>query len=261
MVRFADARWLLAGLVSAVVSPAWAQDRRPERPEPRALDDEARAACVKWRKRSGTEPGPYVVSKFAAHDLVLLGEVHEVKENCEFVSALAGPLYKAGVRTLCTEFVPSRLNDRLAGIVAAADYGESAVADLFRRGPWPTWGYQECLDVVRAVWALNRTLPVGAEPFRMAGIDASRSHPQPRKSPVVALTGRPSANRGIIPPVSGRSTPEQATASGPPPLGSLAAAPNRSGSPAVQANRSGWASRVHPVSSCNPSAQSGRAAV
>jgi hypothetical protein len=111
------------------------------------------------------------VSKFSVYDLVLLGETHGVKENCEFVATLIGPLYKAGVRTLCTEFICSRFNDRLAGIVTAADYDEPAVVDLFRRGPWPTWGYKEYMDIVRAVWAFNRKLAANAEPFRVVGID------------------------------------------------------------------------------------------
>ena len=159
---------ILAGLASVVASLALAQDRRPE---PRKLDDEARAECAKWVKQAGKEPAAYVASKFETYNLVLLGETHEVKENCELVASLVGPLHKAGVRTLCTEFVRSRFNDRLAEIVTAVEYDEPAVADLFRRGPWPTWGYREYLDIVRAVWAFNRTLPAGAEPFRVVGID------------------------------------------------------------------------------------------
>ena len=168
MLRTPTARRPLTALLAVLAAPAWAQDKPPG---PRGLDDAARTECVAWLKRSGAEPGAYVASRFATHDLVLLGETHEVKENCEFVAALVGPLHRAGVRTLCTEFVRSRFNDRLAKIVAAADYDEPAVVDLFRRGPWPTWGYQEYLDVVRAVWAFNRTLPAGAEPFRVVGID------------------------------------------------------------------------------------------
>ena len=169
MIRTPNAPWPLAVLLFAAAPLSWAQDRPPA---PRKLDDEARAEAAKWLKRSATEPADYVVSRFAAYDLVLLGETHEVRENCEFVAALIDPLYKAGVRTLCSEFLPSRFNGRLAGIVTAADYDEPAVLDLFRRGAWPTWGYQEYVDIVRAVWALNRKLPAGAEPFRIVGIDA-----------------------------------------------------------------------------------------
>ena len=169
MIRKPIASWPLTILLFAAANPSWAQDRRPE---PRKLDDGTRAESAKWLKGSATEPADYVVSKFTAYDLVLLGETHEVKENCELVATLIGPLHKAGVRTLCTEFICSRFNKRLAEIVTAADYDEAAVVELFRRGPWPTWGYQEYVDIVRAVWALNRKLPAKAEPFQIVGIDA-----------------------------------------------------------------------------------------
>ena len=137
-----------------------------------ALNDDARAACVQWLKQSASHPNEYVTSKFADHDLVLLGETHEVKDNCEFVASLVAPLYKAGVRTLCSEFICSRNNSRLAELVTAKAYDEAAVVDMFRSGPWPTWGYQEYMDIVRAVWSFNRSLPAEAEPFRMLGIDS-----------------------------------------------------------------------------------------
>ncbi|OAM88777.1 hypothetical protein AW736_17275 [Termitidicoccus mucosus] len=123
-------------------------------------------------KQSGYEPDRYVVSKFAKYDLVLLGETHEVRENCEFVASLVAPLYNAGVRTLCSEFICSCYNDRLAEIVSAESYDESSVVGLFRGGPWPTWGYQEYMDIVQAIWAFNRKLTADAEPFRIVGIDA-----------------------------------------------------------------------------------------
>jgi hypothetical protein len=101
-----------------------------------------------------------------------LGESHEVKENCEFVGSLIKLLYQSGIRTLCTEFVPSRFNDRLTEIVTARQYDEAAVMELFRHGPWPTWGYQEYLDIIQAVWKCNRCLPRNADYFRIVGIDS-----------------------------------------------------------------------------------------
>ena len=47
----------------------------------------------------------YIVSKFASRDIVILGEMHEVKENLALVSKLVRPLYAAGVRTLCMESI------------------------------------------------------------------------------------------------------------------------------------------------------------
>lgn len=157
--------WILI-LVSAPLS------NLAQRVEPKGLDDATREACAQWLERTGMPPENYVVSKFSKYDLVMLGETHEVKENCEFVAALVPLLYRAGVRTLCSEFVVSRHNERLATIVTAGEYDETAVKELFRTGPWPTWGYKEYMDIVRAVWTLNRGLPSGADPFRIVGIDS-----------------------------------------------------------------------------------------
>lgn len=148
-----------------------APDREAQEPL-RPLDDETRAVCQVWLRQSGVAPEDYVVAKFAEHDLILLGETHEVRENCEFVAALVPFLHRSGVRTLCSEFVCSRYNARLEGILNAPDYDEAAVVDLFRGGPWPTWGYREYLDIVRAVWAFNRSLPAGAARFRLVGLDS-----------------------------------------------------------------------------------------
>ena len=132
----------------------------------------ARPKCVEWIKTRGTDPARYVASKFKTHDLVLLGETHEIRENCEFVASLVEPLYKAGVRTLLTEFVRSRFNKDLEAIVTAKTYDEQRVRALFRKGPWPTWGYKEYMDIVRAVWSLNRKLPGCAKMFRIVGVDS-----------------------------------------------------------------------------------------
>lgn len=140
--------------------------------EPQPIGEPARDACALWLRQAAVEPEAYVVSKFDRHDLVMLGETHELRQNCEFVATLVPKLYAAGVRTLCSEFIASRHNQRLARIVSDKTYDETAVVDLFRGGPWPTWGYKEYMDIVRAVWSLNQGLAAGAEPFRMVGVDS-----------------------------------------------------------------------------------------
>ncbi len=140
--------------------------------EPSLIDAETQAACVEYLRAAGRAPTEYVAGKFADHDLVLLGEVHEVRDTCEFVSALVPALYRdAGVRCLVSEFIRRRNNDRIERIVTAKEYDEAAVIDVFRDGPWPTWGYREYVDTVRAVWALNASLPPEAPQFRLVGMD------------------------------------------------------------------------------------------
>ena len=114
----------------------------------------------------------FVVDQFRKHDVVLLGETHQVAENCRFVASLVKPLYEAGVRTLLWEFTRSEFNDRLAEIVTAPKFDRDAVIEIFRKNPWPTWGYPEYLAVVREVWQLNQNLPAGAPRFQLLGIES-----------------------------------------------------------------------------------------
>lgn len=117
----------------------------------------------------------FVVGQFAEHDLVLLGETHHVEENCQFVSSLIEPLYRAGVRVLFTEFIRSEHNARLEQLVTADTFDDQLGRQLFREGAWPTWGFQEYLDILKSAWRLNMDLPAGSPKFLVVGIDSNWS--------------------------------------------------------------------------------------
>lgn len=124
-----------------------------------------------YLKRNGAPPVDYVVGKFSDHDVVILGEIHEVREYLEFVSDLIPALYhRAGVRCLATEFLRHR-NTALANrIVTRPEYDEAAVVELYRDYVG-IWGFREYMDVFKAIWALNNSLPPEAEKFRVVGLD------------------------------------------------------------------------------------------
>lgn len=136
---------------------------------------------------NGQAPVNYVVSKFASARIVLLGEVHEVRETCKFVASLVEPLDRSGVKVLCSEFVPSRFNDELRRIVTHDEYDEEKVLNIFRRSAWPSWGYREYVDIIKAVWSVNAKRVDGKPPFLIIGIDSDwkqvdllQSNPQQR---------------------------------------------------------------------------------
>jgi len=87
------------------------------------------------------------------------------------VSDLIPALYhRAGVRCLATEFLRHR-NTALANrIVTSPEYDEAAVVGLYRDFVG-IWGFREYMDVFKAVWALNNSLPPEAEKFRVVGLD------------------------------------------------------------------------------------------
>ena len=135
---------------------------------PPALD---RALLLTYLKAHGKPPVDYVVSKFKNHDVVILGEIHEVPENLQLISDLIAPLYhRAGVRCLATEFLRSRNTARANQIVTAPQYDQAAVVALYRDFV-SMWGFQEYMDIFKSVWALNHSLPAGALRFRIVGLD------------------------------------------------------------------------------------------
>ena len=113
----------------------------------------------------------YVVSEFAEHDIVILGEMHEVKENLALVSKLVRPLYAAGIRTLCMETIRHAHTARANRLVTAPAYDEEGATDLLRHNGSVIWGFAEYRDVLRSVWQLNSVLPSKAPKFRIVGLD------------------------------------------------------------------------------------------
>ena len=91
------------------------------------------------------------------------------------VVPLIEPLYQAGVRTLGWEFTRSRFNGEIAQLVTADEFDDELANQLLRRGPWPTWGYQEYVDILQSAWQLNRNLPPDAPPFRVIALDSEWS--------------------------------------------------------------------------------------
>lgn len=169
-----------SNVVLSVASFFWAlplfsqqQDDSPE-PPAIAVQDISPAQeqmLIEYLKEHHASATSFVVSQFEQHDAILLGESHQVAENCEFVAALIQPLYEAGVRRLASEFTRSEFNDDLKKLVTDKDFDEELAIDLFRKGPWPTWGCKEYVGILRSAWSLNSKLPPDAEKFLVIGIE------------------------------------------------------------------------------------------
>jgi len=150
--------------------------------------DEAR--LISHVKQNGKNPVAYVVGTFKAHDIVILGESHGCRDKLEFLAKLIPAAHRqAGVRCLATEFMRSRNNQRANRIVTAETYDPDAVMDLYRDFGW-VWGYKEYMDVFKAVWELNRSLPAKAEKLRIVGLDIAQD-------PMDAMPGAKNRDRVI----------------------------------------------------------------
>lgn len=133
-----------------------------------------REPLLAWLREQGRDPVAYVLGKFAAHDVVLLGEHHEVRENCAFAARLVPELPAAGVHCLVTEFLCTRQQADVDRLVAGsgARFDEALGIELLRDLPWPAWGYREYLDILQAAWTTNHGRADEAPPLRVVALDS-----------------------------------------------------------------------------------------
>jgi hypothetical protein len=114
-------------------------------------------------------PEEYVLTKFQNHDIVFLGEYHRIKHDVELVQALIPRLYAAGIHNLGFEFGTFDDQAQLDALIKAPVYDETLARTILFHN-MPTWGYREYLDIYRAAWKVNRSLPVGAPRFRVVNL-------------------------------------------------------------------------------------------
>jgi len=126
-----------------------------------------------YLKQHAKSPIEYVVDKFEKHDVVILGEMHEVRENCELISSLIDPLYhKAGVRCLATEFLKHKNIVSANKLITAQEYDQNLAIQLYRDLAQPMWGFKEYMDILKAIWTVNSKLDPQDQKFKIIGLDS-----------------------------------------------------------------------------------------
>lgn len=120
-------------------------------------------------KTKSVSPEEYVIQKFKTNDVVLLGERHIVKQNLLLVQRLIPLLYAQGVHTIGMEFGAYE-NQRLMDSLTTARNFNDKLAEKMMFDYNVTWAYREYVDVARAAWAFNQTLPKSAKPFRILNL-------------------------------------------------------------------------------------------
>jgi len=114
-------------------------------------------------------PEEYILSKFAKYDLVLIGEPHWVRQHVMLVSGLIPRLHERGVTILAIEFA-RRVDQALIDSILNATYYDERLARRVTMQGLVQWGYQEYVDLYRAAWQVNHTLPPGAPRFRILAL-------------------------------------------------------------------------------------------
>jgi hypothetical protein len=149
--------------------------------EPPAIDPAFKAELQEYIESNHMTPEDYVIAKFADHDVVFIGEQHRIKHDVELIRGLIPKLFEAGVFTLGTEFGRREDQARIDKLLDGPAFDETlALAIMFDQSVF--WGYREYVDVYRAAWELNHTLPDTAKRFRILGLNDSPDWSHVRKA-------------------------------------------------------------------------------
>ena len=138
----------------------------------RELPPETRRELVEYLKTHHQTPEKYVLSTFKTHDVVFLGEWHRIKHDPLLVQRLIQRLPGAGVYTLGYEFARRIDQPLIDSLLDSPTYDEQLARSIVFK-QFVHWGYQEYVDIFKAAWNLNRTLPPGGRRFRILGLNNS----------------------------------------------------------------------------------------
>jgi hypothetical protein len=117
-------------------------------------------------------PEQYVLSKFEDHDIVFLGEFHKFKQNLDLLNRLIPLLYQRGVYTLGYEFARREDQHLIDSLLSSPVYDERLARRIMFQ-EFVHWPFQEYIDVYKAAWELNHSLPKEKRKFRILGVNSS----------------------------------------------------------------------------------------
>ncbi len=152
-----------------IAEPSWITSKTPVKND--SIPDSDMSYLRAWIERHSQPAADYLVSLFQRHQVVILGEFHNVREHKEILISLMPRLYRdAGVRVISWEFSSQADNERLHALVTARDYDPMAALDFARDQLGHTWNSKEHWDVIEAVWRLNNSLRPDEEPMQLVGL-------------------------------------------------------------------------------------------
>ena len=121
---------------------------------------------------TGLEPVNYISNLFSSHEIVFVGHNLPSRKTGLFLQQLIPAVNKAGVYLLGIEWACMDDQSLLDELVNADQFDEGiARSALFRWGLRHHFAFVEYLDILRAVWAINRTQASGSAPFRIVALD------------------------------------------------------------------------------------------
>lgn len=111
----------------------------------------------------------YIIEKFKTNNVVLLGEQHVVQQNLLFVQSMVPLLYKNGISNIGMEFGAAENQLLMDSLVTAPQFNDSLAAKMMFDYN-VTWAFKEYIEVAKAAWLFNKSLPKLAKPFRIINL-------------------------------------------------------------------------------------------
>ncbi len=124
---------------------------------------------LEYLNKHGKSPVDYVLSKFEQYDIVLLGEMHRVKQQLELYHKLIPRLPEYGITTIAYEFARREDQALLDELLSKSNFDVPLAKKIMIKQE-AYWGFQEYLDVFRLVWSVNKGLPP-AQKIRILGLN------------------------------------------------------------------------------------------
>ena len=106
----------------------------------------------------GKPPVDYVLEKFENHDIVLLGEMHYIRQQAELYHRLIPLLAEQGIRIVATEF-GRRADQDLIDELISKEWFDVPLAKRISLRQEAFWGYMEYQEIYRLIWQHNRSNP------------------------------------------------------------------------------------------------------
>lgn len=144
----------LTTAVATVVLAGCAEERVPLP----VLDSALETELTGWLDEHGQPPLDYVLSKFADHDIVILGEFYRVRHDVMLVQDVIRRLPEVGVRVVGLEYLGRAQQDSIDALLQGREFDEDLARRLFW-DQWPWWGYLEYVEILRVAWETNQDLP------------------------------------------------------------------------------------------------------
>ena len=125
-----------------------------------------------WLRAHGTDPLTYVSDLFERHQVVFVGHYTPTRRAGLFLQDLVAAAYRSGVGIVAIEYACVDDQARLDAVVTGTTFDEPLAREaLLRWGIRHNFAYREYLDVLSAVWEVNRRFVGGGAPMRVLGLD------------------------------------------------------------------------------------------